>query len=76
MKYYLCLRYCPLDLSGSFAKVSINEAFIQKKTSELQKGKLSGDVLAGWLLRAITMIDLTTLGGEIFQIIFLNNMGT
>jgi len=42
----------------------INENSVRKRAEELQTFKLDGENLAAWLLRAVTFIDLTTLGGK------------
>lgn len=53
-----------IDPSIPHARVCINEAGVHKRAAELQRVKLSEETLAAWLLRAVTLIDLTTLGGE------------
>ncbi|KAF4517280.1 hypothetical protein B566_EDAN008614 [Ephemera danica] len=46
-------------------RVCINEVWIKKRAAELQKANLIGDERrAAWLLRAVSLIDLTTLGGD------------
>jgi hypothetical protein len=42
----------------------INENSVKKRAEELQTFKLDGENLAAWLLKAVTFIDLTTLGGK------------
>jgi hypothetical protein len=46
----------------------INENSVRKRAEELQTFKLDGENLAAWLLRAVTFIDLTTLGGKKLKI--------
>ncbi|XP_059472739.1 deoxyribose-phosphate aldolase [Neocloeon triangulifer] len=52
------------DLTFLNHNVRINESCIKLRSSELQTFKLEGEPLAAWLLRAVTFIDLTTLGGD------------
>lgn len=55
---------CSPALSFMQHPIRINENSVRKRTEELQTYKLDGENLAAWLLRAVTFIDLTTLGGN------------
>ncbi|CAB3369813.1 Hypothetical predicted protein [Cloeon dipterum] len=53
------------ELSFMNHNVRINEAAVNRRAATLQEFKLQNDdALAAWLLRAVTFIDLTTLGGD------------
>lgn len=55
---------CELDL-GWLNSVHVNAAAVYRRASNLQSRKtVKGPYQAAWLLRAVTCIDLTTLGGD------------
>lgn len=55
---------CELDL-GWLNSIHVNTAAVHQRAANLQSRKaVKGSYQAAWLLRAVTCIDLTTLGGD------------
>ena len=47
------------------ARLPVNRAAVQRRVASLvTRRSVKGDQQAAWLLRAVTCIDLTTLGGD------------
>jgi deoxyribose-phosphate aldolase len=54
----------PFD-PGLFGNIRVNRSAVERRTATLSKRRsVKKDYQAGWLLRAITCIDLTTLAGD------------
>lgn len=54
----------PYD-EGLFQHISINKSAVERRTSTITKRRtVKKQYQAAWLLKAITLIDLTTLSGD------------